>query len=451
MSGSKTAEERVLAHYDEQFAARPAESVPAWLDALQQEAIGHFAELGFPTRKLEEWKYTNVSRIAKTPFEPASAPAKISSEQLENLRLPDLGGERLIFVDGHYAPGLSTRSREAGAHVRTLVEILDDGAAPARDSHLAHLAAVADVKADAFGALNTAFSRDAAVVTIPADSAPSFPLHLVFVSTTDGERPGASFPRVLLVAGQGSRSSVVQDHVTLGEGATFVDTVCEAVIGENASLQLLLLQREGPEALHIARQCVRQARDSRFGMHTFNLGGALVRNDLSVSLDGEGAECTLRGLYLGDGEQLIDNHTLVDHAMPHCRSEELYKGVIGGRGRGIFRGRVIVRPGAQRTDAQQQNHNLLIGGKAEVDTKPQLEIYADDVKCSHGSTVGQLDPEALFFMRSRGLDEQQALAILTEGFASEVSEDLPDGAFAEWIRDLVLTRLRRLFDARNEA
>jgi Fe-S cluster assembly protein SufD len=233
---------------------------------------------------------------------------------------------------------------------------------------------------------------------------------------------------LLITLEPGSRATLVLDHApSQGSGCGLTNLVGEIDVGANASLDLVVIQREGDESFHVSNLAARVGRDGRFTAHTVSVGGALVRNDLEVLLAEEGAECELRGLFLGSGSRLVDNHTAVDHAVPHCTSRELYKGVLSGRSKGVFRGRVVVRPDAQKTDATQSNPNLLLGDRAEIDTKPQLEIYADDVKCSHGATVGQLDEDALFYLRSRGIGQDDARELLVRAFANEIIEALPVG------------------------
>jgi Fe-S cluster assembly protein SufD len=258
-------------------------------------------------------------------------------------------------------------------------------------------------------------------------------------------------PRVVVVAEASSRVTIVQDHVSVGIGAAFTNAVTEVHVGAGATVHWVLLQREHDAHFHVSNLQVRQERDSRFTAHTLTLGGRLVRNDAGVMLGGEGAECQLDGLYIGGGTSVLDNHTEIDHAVPHCTSRELYKGVLGGTARGVFRGRVIVRPHAQKTSAIQSNANLLLGDRAEVDTKPQLEIYADDVKCGHGSSTGRLDENALFFLRSRGLDAERARDMLTRAFALEVIERLPTRALSEGLDDAVVARLRSARNAEETA
>ncbi len=437
---------RNIEHYREAFGKRTDAARRGWLAPIQEQAIAAFAELGFPSRRLEAWRETNVAPIAKQAFRPA---AQADAADLGGLELPDLGGSRLVFVDGHFAADASHLEPDAALEFLSLAEASQHGP-PAQGSALSHFATLVHSKDDGFSALNTAFATDGALITLKRGRALSAPLQLVFVSCTasPGEgQPGVSFPRVLIVAEGGSEGVVVQDHVSLGSGVALSCSVCEVITETDASLKMVLVQRESDSAFHIARQRVRQQRDSSFSLHTLSLGGAILRNDLGIDLADEGAECNLGGLYLGKGRQHVDNHTEVEHSMPYCSSHELYKGVLGGRSRGVFRGRVIVRPGGQRTEAVQQNGNLLLSRHAEADTQPQLEIYADDVKCSHGSSIGQLDEDALFFLRSRGLGEHAARALLTTGFTAQVTDSIADERIRDWAKAVANARLDDLFAA----
>jgi Fe-S cluster assembly protein SufD len=429
-----------------------------WLGSLRQEAIERFVELGFPSRRLEEWRYTNVAPIAKLAFIPASGTGDPGALDPEALGLPDFGGTRLVFVDGFFAEHASRLSDDPALEFQSLAQSSPQ-ADRVQGSSLAHYGTLVEAKDDGFAALNTAFATDGAVVTFKRGRALANPLQIVFVSSGNvssgdpdvaagGEsQPRASFPRVLIVAEPGSEGVIVQDHISLAAATSLSCAVSEIVLEEDASLKMILMQRESDATYHIACQRVRQQRNSRFSHHSLNLGGAILRNELDVVLADEGAACELDGLYLGRDRQLVDNHTLVDHAMPHCQSRELYKGILADRSRGVFRGRVIVRPNAQHTAAEQQNRNLLLSRGAEVDTKPQLEIYADDVKCNHGSSIGQLDEEALFFLRSRGLDESVARAFLTTGFAAQITESIGSEHIRVWATAVVDARLETLFDA----
>jgi Fe-S cluster assembly protein SufD len=414
----------------------PAE--PAWLSGPREEAIAAFAASGLPHTKREEWRYTNVSAIGKARFELAGPPERtVEREDLESHAFPVFACSVFVFVNGRFAPHLSTQTvLPGGARVESLAALRESGADAPEP-----FAALVDPKPHPFAALNTAFCEDGAVIRLPRGGDAGPPIHLVFVSAP-GAAPGVIHPRVLVHAEAGSRACLIQDHVTVGNAPGFTNAVTEVQVGENARLDLVLLQREPDHRFHVSNLAARVARAAGLSCHTLSLGGAIVRNDASVLLADEGAECRLDGLFVGSGSQLLDNHTLVDHAVPHCRSDERYKGILGGDARGVFRGRVVVRPDAQKTEATQTNQNLLLGAQAEIDTKPQLEIYADDVKCSHGSTIGQLDEDALFYLRARGIGEASARDILTRAFGVEILDALPVPALGQALDELLLGRLR---------
>jgi Fe-S cluster assembly protein SufD len=428
------ARERFLA----QAAARAREAAPPWLAALRSAGAAAFADAGLPGTDLEEWRYTNVAPLARIPFEPAPPGGAVGRAELELLAVPLFACSAFVFVDGRFARALSSPRALAGDLCVASLAAL----ARARAPRPAPLGELADPKLHPFAALQGALVEDGAVVTIPAGVECPQPIHLVFVTTGAAGEARASFPRVVVAAERGSRALVVQDHVSLGAGPRLVSAVTEVAVGPGAAVELVVLQREGEEGFHVGNVQARVERDGRFAARTLVLGGRLVRNDLGVLLAGPGAECDLDGLFHGAGERLVDNHTLVDHASPHATSRELYKGVLGGRSRGVFRGRVVVRPDAQKSDARQASANLLLSDGAEIDTKPQLEIWADDVRCSHGATIGRLDPEALFYLRSRGLDEGAARDLLTRGFAAEILQRIGSAALAEAAGELLLAALR---------
>jgi len=411
---------------------------PAWLAALREEARETFAAEGFPHPRLEEWRYTNLAGLAKLRLELAPpGPARVSEAELEGLAFPLFACSNTTFVDGRFAPELSVPRTLAG---ELRVESLAELRARAPERLEPHLGRVASLKQHPFASLNTAFLDDGAALVVPPGATAVQPAHVVFLAS----REGVQHPRVLLVAGAGSRVSLIQDHVSLPAAAGFTNSLTEVLAGPGAQVDLVLVQREGAGNFHVSNLQVRQERDSRVAVHTLSLGGRLVRNDAVAVLADEGAELALRGLFVGGGSQLVDNHTLVDHAMPRGTSRELYKGILGGRARGVFRGRVVVRPDAQRTDAWQSNPNVLLSDGAEVDSKPQLEIYADDVRCSHGSSIGRLDDDALFYLRTRGIAEPAAREILTLGFAAEILLALPAPALGEALSELLGERLRGL-------
>ncbi|MCZ6464063.1 MAG: Fe-S cluster assembly protein SufD [Proteobacteria bacterium] len=413
---------------------------PAWLRGLRKDAMGQFREAGFPSTRLEAWKYTSTRPIAEAGFTlAASDTGSLTLDQVEQLCFPVFACSLFVFVNGRFAPSLSTPStRAAGLPFESLARLRTENPAFLEG----RLGRVAELKEHPFAALNTAFLDDGAAISLPAGAVEEEPVHLVFVSVGDGdEAPWVTHPRVLVHAAAGSRVTIIQDHVSVGSAPRFTNAVTEVTVEENARVDLVLLQREGDASHHISGLHVRQERDSRVSTHTVTLGGGFVRNDLTSLLAGEGADCELRGLFLGTGDETVDNHTLVDHAVPHCTSRELYKGVLAGTSRGVFQGRVIVRPDAQQTNAFQSNPNLLLSDGAEVNTKPQLEIHADDMRCSHGATIGQLDPDALFYLRCRGIAELAARDLLTQGFATEITDSLPAQALGERVRELLLDRL----------
>jgi Fe-S cluster assembly protein SufD len=438
MSAHDEARERFLALHAGFAATRGSE--PAWLAALRARSLDAFREQGLPHTRMEDWRNTNVTPLAKVPFALAAAPGRaVARPDLEHHAFPVFACSVFVFVNGRFAPALSAARRlECGTTVESIAALLRDEP----DALAARLGAQVDVKLHPFAALANAFVEDGACVRVPRGAGAEQPIHLVFVSAPahDGA-PALVHPRVVVEAAPGSRLTLIQDHVCVGTSPGFTNAVTEIQVGADARVDFVLIQREPDYRFHVSNLAVVQERDSRLSAHTLCLGGALVRNDAGVLLVGEGAECRLDGLFVAGGKQLVDNHTIVDHAVPHCTSQETYKGIVGGQARGVFRGRIVVRPDAQKTNARQSNPNLLLGAGAEVDTKPQLEILADDVKCSHGSSVGQLDPDAFFYLRSRGLGEDVARDLLTRAFAQEILRGLPSSALADALDDVLQQKL----------
>lgn len=371
---------------DNGFSPEPPGASPAapWLAQLRGKAFARFEELGFPTAHDEQWRYTGVQPITSTAWTRAR-------HSQEFRFLPP-----------------------AGVRVSPLAQALRE-AEP-------HLARIAGFEHSPFTALNTACFEDAIVLEILPGAVITQPIEIVLRSPEAG-RPEVSYPRVLVLAGERSQAAIVQTFT--GEGRSFTNAVTEIAIGQGAILEHTLLQRESDAACHVHTLAARQARGSRFTSHNVALGSALARTDLHVALEGEGAECLLYGLFVGRGAQHLDTHTTIDHASPRCVSRELYKGILDGAARGVFYGKILVRPDAQKTDAVQTNKNLLLSRQALVNSTPALEILADDVKCKHGSTTGQLDAAALFYLRTRGIGEEAARALLTWAFAADVAERLP--------------------------
>ncbi len=427
-------------HWTEAFARREEagrRGEPAWLHAARKAALARFAELGFPSRKLEAWKYTNVAPLAKIPFEPARTARAPGLPDTEHLPVPLGHAERLVFVNGRRAPELCrVEDLDPRVTVEGLARVLDSD--PGRLEGV--LGRLDPEAGGAFAALNLAFFTDGALVHVPRGVTLEEPVHLAFLTLAAG-KPVATHPRVLVVAEPGSRVTVVELHAALGHGVYFTNAATEIRVGENATVEHVKLQDESREAFHVALLQARQERASRFVSHSLSFGAHLARVDVEASLAGEGAECALNGLYVATDDQHVDHHTWIDHETPHGTSRELYKGVLGGSARGVFDGHVLVRPEAQKTDARQRNENLLLSPDADVNTKPVLEIHADDVKCAHGSTVGRLDPDALFYLRSRGLDDVHARGLLTRGFAAGVTREIGDDLLRSAVEALVVRRL----------
>ena len=391
--------------------------VPPWLRAVRATAIDRFAERGFPGARDEEWRFTPLAPLLQVPFQLAvSRPSAPAASALERFRFDTGEGPRLIFINGQFSPELSqSRALPKGVFAGNLEGALNQYPEQVQ----AHLTRHARFEDAPFAALNTAFLRDAAVVVLPRNAVLTEPIHLVFVAVGEGE-PTAAYPRALILAGVNSQAAIVQSYLGPAASVYFTNAVTEIVAEEGALLDHYKLQRESRRAFHLETMQVRQGRSSKFLSNNITLGGAWVRNEIGVSLTAEGCECTLNGLYFGSDNQLIDNHTIIDHAMPHCASHELYKGILDGKARGVFNGKIFVRQDAQKTDAKQTNKTLLLSDDATINTKPQLEIYADDVKCTHGATVGQLSAEAIFYLRARGIGLQEARSLLTYAFANDV-------------------------------
>jgi len=418
-----------------------ASSGPEWLRTLRHDALARFRELGLPTTRLEAWRTTNLSTVAATEFVP---PAGGISDDLLS-RLPaaarvDLGGPRLVFVNGSYASDLSSPPPQAAG---LWYGSLPDALAALPERVRPHLTRREPAATQALDALNASFLEDGAVVLVDAKHDAGPPLQLLFVSTPS-EQPTATHPRTLIVAESGSRLQVVETHVGLADDLYLTNAVTDVVAGDDTHLEHYRIQLESSKAFHLSTIHSRQTRDSRCSLFNINLGGRLVRHDVVSVLDGEGAECRLDGLALTRDEQHIDNHTVLDHARPHGSSRELYKGILDGNSRAVFNGRIIVRPDAQKTDAKQSNPNLLLSAGALANTRPQLEIYADDVKCTHGATVGRLDEEAVFYLRSRGISDLDARNLMLAAFAGEVLERIEPAPLRSELERAVAERLPRI-------
>ena len=408
--------DRYLAHYSQLKSAMVGKE-PPWLGQIRERAAEGFSRLGFPSPRQEEWRYTDVGPIRQGVFESTPAESNgINAETLEQITLGRLECPRLVFVDGHFSVELSRlEGLPEEVRVASLAHIL----AAEPDLVEPYLARFADHKEHFFMALNAAFMGRGALVYVPDGKLVNDPIHLMYLSTA-ADPPLAIHPRNLVVAGDNSQVAVLESYIGLGQGSYFTNQVTELVAGQNAIVDHYRFHQESQQAFHISMLQIQQARNSNVRAFNATLGGALTRNEVNVVLDGEGAECSLDGLFVLAGRQHVDNHTRLEHARAHCDSRELYRGILDEKATGVFHGRIVVQPGAQKTDSKQSNDNLLLSDQALINTKPQLEIYADDVKCTHGATVGQLDEEAIFYLRSRGIDETAARSLLTYAFASQV-------------------------------
>ena len=418
-------------------------SQPEWLANRRRLGMERFADVGFPTTRHEEWKYTSLAALARKPFPPAdTAPGNISEAQLQSAGLAEVGGGRLVFVDGRFSEALSeVGSFPTEVRAGRLSEKLD----AAGDSVEEHFTRLGDVEKHPLVALNTAFFEDAAFIEIPERVVVDEPIHVVFLSSA-GHPDRASHPRVFIRAGRDSQATLIESYLALGHQPYWTNPVTEIVAGENARVEHYKLQQESTQAWHTGIVYVRQHRDSNFVSHSLSFGGRLVRADYRVLLADQGCECTLNGLYAVKGSRHVDHHTTIDHAHPHCHSHQLYKGVLDGRSTAVFNGKILVREDAQKTDAFQSNKNLLLSENAGVNTKPQLEIFANDVRCSHGATVGQIDQDATFYLRSRGIPHSEARSLLTYAFAADILERIE----VEALRDRLEDDLRRWLSSNVE-
>ena len=413
------------------FQKRAAGHSLPWLRDLRESAFARFCEVGFPTTHDEDWRFTNVAAIRRTPFELARG-GEVRAEDAERFLLPGAACQ-LVFVDGKFAPTLSSV-----ADLPTGVRVNGLALEVARNSSALepHLGRYLNIQRDAFSALNTAFAEDGAYVHISKGMVLEAPIALLFLSTAS-HKPLMTHPRNLIVVGAESQATIVEDYVSLGSSPAFSNTATELVSGENAVVSHYMVEREHHEAFNVSTLRIQAARSANLSSHSVLLGGGLVRNNVHPVLAGEGAECLINGLFLGTGRQHLDNYMLVEHVSPHCGSRQFYNGILDDHAHGVFHGRIIVHKDAQKTDAKQTNRNLLLSDDARIDTKPQLEIYADDVKCTHGATIGQIEENALFYLRSRGINEVAARKLLLLAFASECLDRMRPNPAREHVDRLI--------------
>jgi len=436
-----------VSEYKEQYASAfkrkqtgGANGTPPWLSALRESGMSSFDALGFPTSRNEDWKYTSLEKLAAQNFASSNGESKIlHSDEIFARSMIDLDAPRLVFINGRYSAPLSGVGNSVGdVAIQSLAEFIkrDDPSVAARLGHYAK------PQRQAFTALNTAFLDDGAAISIPAKRRVERPISLLFVSTAPSH-PVVSYPRTLIMLGADSEAKIVESYLGINGSAYFCNAVTELVGDAGAVVEHVRLQQESDEGFHIGTLAANLARGCHLTAHALSLSGGLVRNNVRVILNGEGAACVLNGLYLADGKQHIDNFTEIEHAQPRASSLELYKGILGGSAHGVFNGKIIVHKDAQKSDARQTNKNLLLSANAMVNSKPQLEIYADDVKCSHGSTIGQIDADAMFYLRSRGLDVEQARSMLSFAFASDIVGRIKIASVRERLDEYLVGRFGR--------
>ena len=403
-----------------------------WLRTLRAEAFARFCETGFPTTHDEDWRFTNVSAIARAQFAREGKPASVNAPELKKWRMEAAVAE-LVFVDGQFVRELSVMGNLADSI--SVLSLKEEIMNPGKFLE-AHLGRYLNIQRDPFSAMNTAFAEDGAFVHVGRGRVLEAPIHLLFVSTP-ADAPRMVHPRNLLIFEKESQATVIEQYVSLGGGTVLCNSATELVAEENAAVSHYMIEREHVEAFNISTLRIQQDRNANVSSHSLLLGGGLVRNNVHPVLAGEGGECLINGLFVGDGKQHLDNYMHVEHAAPHCSSRQFYNGILDGHSHGVFHGRIVVHKDAQKTDAKQTNRNLLLSDDAQIDTKPQLEIYADDVKCTHGATIGQIEENALFYLRSRGIDEVSARRFLLRAFAGECVDRMKPGPAREHAETLI--------------
>jgi Fe-S cluster assembly protein SufD len=426
---------------DHLAAARGLDStVPGYVRALRQRGAEQFGALGVPTTRHEDWKYTNLAPLARQSFALAAPGSLVAAARLaDTARLA--GAIELVFVNGHLDADLSRLPELPGG---VAVTSLADAMIRHTEVVAPLLGSVATPESDGLAALNAAFAADGAFIHLDDGVTLEAPIHCLFLSLANGT-PIVTHPRTLIAAGAGSRATVIEQH--LGDGTYWTNAVTEIALGAGAVLAHHKVQRESAAAFHRSAISAAQAADSRLDSHAVSLGAVLARADIATRFDAPGAACSFDGLYLAGETQHVDHHTTIDHRQPRGTSRELYKGILAGRASGVFNGKVFVRPDAQQTDAQQMNQNLLLSDDAQIDTKPQLEIFADDVRCSHGATIGQLDEDAVFYLRARGIDRAEARRMLIVAFANELVQRIAVDPLRRQLDDALAARLPALVGA----
>jgi len=405
----------------------------------RKDALSNFSRLEFPTIKDEEWKYTSITPLLKHNFIPSYDNKSISKEKTKSLLFDEMEHSLIVFINGRYS---AENSILLNLPEGVIVDSIANQIKKNNEVLLKHFGKYADHQNHIFTALSTAYTDDGAFIYVPAGKIVEEPIHIIFI-TDSGNEKILSQPRNLFVAGKNSQATIIEHYVGNEGEIYFTNSVTEIVAEENAVVDHIKLQEESKKAFHIARMEVDQERSSNFSSHLISTGADLTRNDFNARFNDEGGECTLNGLYMIDGTQLFDAHTLMDHAKPHCNSHEHYKGILDDKSRGVFNGKIIVRQDAQKTNAFQENNSILLSDEALVNTKPQLEIFADDVKCSHGATIGQMDDDAKFYLKSRGIGEEASKGILLHAFASDVITSIKIESVRNYIEKIITEKFNQ--------
>lgn len=413
---------------------KPSTASWSWLDQLRASAMDSVSMLRMPTTGDEEWRFTDISPLSRLPYPVAQAhvATALHRSSIEHYYLEETT-QCLVFVDGHFAPDLSNIADDAGIIAGNLSSLITTHA----DTITHNLSQLAEFQDDIFTALNTAFLRDGACIIVQKNVSVATPIHLLFISS---QKAVTSYPRCLLIAEPGSKVTIIEDYVSTETTAYVTNAVVEMNLADSARVDHIRVQRDNQHAFHIGNCTASLAHASQYHSVSIALGAYISRYNLNIILEGDGAECTTDGLTLISGQQLADTHTFIDHTKPYGKSRQLHKCIIDGMAHGVFNGKIMVRPHAQQTDSSQLSRNLLLTNKSRIDTKPQLEIFADDVKCAHGATVGQLDKEEIFYLKSRGLSDLAARNLLTYAFGGEVIDRVSIPSLRKQLEDIVLAR-----------
>ncbi|MCK9407738.1 MAG: Fe-S cluster assembly protein SufD [Bacteroidetes bacterium] len=430
----------------QEFQQNGATKSPSWVNDIRSSALAVFTDRGFPTTKLEDWKYTNVSPITKLPYHYASVVSAVPSELVSSLFVDGIDQHLIVFVNGHFSEEHSKlNSLPAGVTVKNLISAY----ATHQEVIKEHLSKYATYNENPFTALNTAFINDGAFVHVPAGVSVEKPIHLLFISTGINGTYVAAHIRNLIVAEEGAKVSIAHGFSSAQANTNLTNVVTEVVAKKESVVEIVKVQRESDTAYHVENLHVHQYHQSNVHLFSLAVGSAIARNDISIIIDGESTECNLNGLYITSGAQLIDHHTFMHHIHPNCPSHELFKGILMDKSRAVFNGKVYVEPEAQKTDSKQTNRNLLLSDDAVVDTKPELEIFADDVKCTHGAAVGGMNETHSLYLKTRGISEGSARGMLTVGFAAEATQKIVHPVLRQHVDKIVVDHLRKKFGTAN--